>query len=99
MPVAGVGRPSVGRRRLINGIRWRVRTGTPWRDLPPEYGPWQTVHGLFRRWQRDGVWSAVLTGLQAPADAAGLITWEVNVDSTICRADQHAAGARRDGQT
>lgn len=99
MPVAGVGRPSVGRRRLINGIRWRVRTGTPWRDLPPEYGPWQTVYGLFRRWQRDGVWSAVLTGLQARADAAGLITWEVNVDSTICRADQHAAGARRDGQT
>ncbi|WP_409000565.1 IS5 family transposase [Streptomyces europaeiscabiei] len=93
LPVAGVGRPSVGRRRLINGIRWRVRTGTPWRDLPPEYGPWQTVYGFFRRWQRDGVWSAVLTGLQARADAAGLITWEVNVDSTICRADQHAAGA------
>ncbi|MFD3678923.1 transposase [Streptomyces sp. NPDC058613] len=59
---------------------------TPWRDLPPEYGPWQTVCGLFRRWQRDDVWSAVLTGLQARADAAGLITWDVNVDSTICRA-------------
>jgi hypothetical protein len=40
----------------------------------------------------------VLTGLQARADAAGLITWEVNVDSTICRAHQHAAGARHDGQ-
>lgn len=63
-----------------------------------EYGPWQTVYGLFRRWQRDGVWSAVLTELQARADATGLITWEVNVDSTICRAHQHAAGARRDGQ-
>lgn len=93
-----MGRPSVSRRRLIDGIRWRVRTGAPWRDLPPEYGPWQTVYGLFRRWQRDGVWSWVLTGLQARADAAGLITWEVNVDSTICRAHQHAAGARRDGQ-
>lgn len=74
-----------------------MRTGAPWRDLPVEYGPWQTVYGLFRRWQRDGVWSAVLTELQARADAAGLITWEVNVDSTICRAHQHAAGARRDG--
>lgn len=99
LPVAEVGRPSVGRRRLIDGIRWRVRTGAPWRDLPTEYGAWQTVYGLFRRWQRDGVWSAVLTGLQARADAAGLITWDVNVDSTICRAHQHAAGARRDGQT
>lgn len=43
-------------------------------------------------------WSAVLTGLQAHADAAGLITWDVNVDSTICRAHQHAAGARRDSR-
>jgi transposase len=86
------------RRRLIDGIRWRVRTGAPWRDLPTEYGPWQTVYGLFRRWQRSGVWSSVLIGLQARADAVGLITWHVNVDSTICRAHQHAAGARRDGQ-
>ncbi|MER5348521.1 IS5 family transposase [Streptomyces mirabilis] len=99
LPVAQVGRPSACRRRLIDGIRWRVRTGAPWRDLPVAYGPWQTVYGLFRRWQRTGVWKAVLTGLQAKADAAGLITWEVNVDSTICRAHQHAAGARRDGQT
>lgn len=97
MPVAGVGRPAIGQRRLIDGIRWRVRTGTPWRDIPPEYGPWQTVYGLFRRWQREGVWAMVLTGLQARADAAGLITWEVNVDSTVCRAHQHAAGARGDG--
>ncbi|MEU8206119.1 IS5 family transposase, partial [Streptosporangium sp. NPDC049046] len=97
LPVAVLGRPVVDRRRLIDGIRWRVRTGAPWRDLPPEYGPWQTVYGLFRRWQRDGTWPRLLTGLQARADAAGLITWEVNVDSTICRAHQHAAGARRDG--
>ena len=61
------------------------------------YGPWQTVYGLFRRWQRDGTWRAILTALQARADAAGLITWEVSVDSTVARAHQHAAGARRDG--
>jgi transposase len=97
LPVAGVGRPAVSQRRLIDGIRWRVRAGTPWRDIPPEYGPWQTVYGLFRRWQREGVWAMVLTRLQARADAAGLITWEVNVDSTVCRAHQHAAGARCDG--
>lgn len=98
LPVVVLGRPSVGQRKLINGIRWRVRTGAPWRDLPQEYGPWQTVYGLFRRWQRDGTWSVLLTRLQARADAAGLITWEVNVDSTICRAHQHAAGARHHGQ-
>ena len=59
--------------------------------------PWQTVYGLFRRWQRDGTWSQILTRLQAQADAEGLITWEVSVDSTIARAHQHAAGARKGG--
>lgn len=84
-------------RRLIDGVRYRVRTGVPWRDLPEEYGPWQTVYGLFRRWQREGVWAMLLTRLQAAADAAGRISWDVSVDSTVCRAHQHAAGARRDG--
>lgn len=97
LPAAGVSRRSPGRRRLVDGVRWRVRTGVPWRDLPWEYAPWQTVYGLFRRWQRQGVWAWLLTLLQARANAAGLITWEVNVDSTTCRAHQHAAGARRDG--
>jgi transposase len=99
LPVmAGRGRPVVwSRRLLIDGIRWRIRTGSPWRDLPAEYGPWQTVYGLFRRWQRCGVWAQILTALQARADAQGRIRWDVNVDSTSCRAHQHAAGARRDG--
>ncbi|MGS2641841.1 IS5 family transposase [Streptosporangium sp. G12] len=92
------GRPVVWpKRQLINGIRWRVRTGAPWRDMPAVYGPWQTVYGLFRRWQREGVWEQILSRLQARADVAGLICWQVNVDSTVCRAHQHAAGARRDG--
>ena len=59
---------------------------------------WQTVYGLFRRWQRDGTWARILTGLQADADARGLITWDVSVDSTITRAHQHAAGASKKGQ-
>ena len=41
------------------------------------YGPWQTVYGLFRRWQRDGTWRKILAGLQARADADGVITWDV----------------------
>lgn len=95
---SGRGRPPVWPRRLlIDGIRWRVRTGAPWRDVPACYGPWQTVYGLFRRWQRDGTWARVLTRLQAAADGDGRICWQVSVDSTVCRAHQHAAGARRDG--
>ena len=89
--------PKWTKRQLIDGIRWRVRTGAPWRDVPPAYGPWQTVYGLFRRWQRNGTWQQILTALQARADAAGLITWDVSVDTTIARAHQHAAGARKGG--
>ena len=91
------GRRQWTKRQLIDGIRWRVRAGAPWRDVPECYGSWQAVYGLFRRWQRDGTWAKILTALQALADAAGLITWDVSVDSTIARAHQHAAGAREKG--
>ncbi|WP_276142182.1 IS5 family transposase [Sciscionella marina] len=86
--------PTWTKRQLINGIRWRVRVGCPWRDIPAAYGCWQTVYGLFRRWQRAGFWALIVAALQTRADAVGLITWEVSVDSTINRAHQHAAGAR-----
>ncbi|MGI5441674.1 IS5 family transposase [Streptomyces shenzhenensis] len=90
------GRPPVWtRRQLIDGIRWRTRTGAPWRDVPERYGPWDRVYDLFRRWQRDGTWATIVARLQAEADAKGLITWHVNVDSTVCRAHQHAAGASK----
>ncbi|WP_429727768.1 transposase [Amycolatopsis thermalba] len=84
-------------RSLINGIRWRIRVGAPWRDIPQVDGPWQTGYGLFRRWQRDGTGKRILPGLQARANAAGLITWAVSVHSTTSRAPQHAAGARPRG--
>ncbi|MEU9331454.1 transposase [Streptomyces canus] len=41
-------------RQLIDGIRFRVRTGIPWRDVPEKYGPWGRAYDLFRRWQRNG---------------------------------------------
>jgi transposase len=98
LPVAsGTGRPPKWtRRQLIDGIRWRVRVGALWRDVPEQYAPWQTLYGLFRRWQRDGTWDTILAALQAQADATGRIDWDVSVDSATSRAHQHAAGARRD---
>jgi transposase len=87
--------PKWSKRQLIDGIRWRVRTGAPWRDVPDCYGHWQSVYGLYRRWQRNGTWARILAALQGRADALGLITWDVSVDSTIARAHQHAAGARK----
>lgn len=66
------GRPPVWpRRQLIDGIRFRVRTGVPRRDVPVEYGPWSRIYDLFRRWQRNGTWQRILTRLQSLADAKG----------------------------
>ena len=89
--------PSWTRRQLVDGIRWRVRTGSPWRDLPAVYGSWAAAYGLFRRWQRNGAWRRVMSVLQALADASGRIVWDVSVDSTVVRAHHHAAGARKKG--
>jgi transposase len=96
LPKPVTGRPPKwSKRQLIDGVRWRIRVGAPWRDVPDCYGHWCSVYGLYRRWQRDGTWARILTGLQGRGDALGLIGWDVSVDSTIARAHQHAAGARR----
>ncbi|GAA2788439.1 hypothetical protein GCM10010470_23810 [Saccharopolyspora taberi] len=63
--------------------------------LPQEYGPWGRVYDLFRRWQCNGTWQRIFTALEAQADAKDLITWDINGDSTIVRAHQHAAGTRK----
>jgi transposase len=69
-PGRGRGRPlKWSKRQLIDGIRWRTRVGCPWRDVPSWYGSWQRIYGLFRQWQRNGTWAAVISRLQAAADA------------------------------
>lgn len=97
LPVKARGRRPRALRRQLDGIRFRVRTGCPWRDLPEDrYGPWQSVYSRFRDWQLDGSWDLLADRLRTEADGAGLIDWGLSVDSTIARAHQHAAGARRD---
>ncbi|MBW8705405.1 hypothetical protein MBT84_37965 [Streptomyces sp. MBT84] len=79
---------------MINGILHRVRTGVQWRHLPERYGLWKTVYERHRLWSADGTWERLLQQVQAEADAACEIDWDVAVDSTIVRAHQYAAGAR-----
>ena len=78
---------------VFEGIVWRYRTGSPWRDVPEWFGPWQTLWKRHNRWTGDGTWDRLLTELSADADAAGELDWVVAVDSSINRAHQHAAGA------
>lgn len=83
-------------RQVIDGILHRVRTGVQWRDLLERFGPWKTVYERHRLWSADGTWEHLLQQIQAAADAAGDVDWDVSVDSTSVRAHQHAAGARND---
>ncbi|WP_234307499.1 MULTISPECIES: IS5 family transposase [unclassified Streptomyces] len=93
-----MGRPVRDRRQVVNGILWKLSTGTAWRDLPERYGPWKTVYERFRRWSADGTWDRLLAHVQQHCDAAGAVDWTVVcVDSTTVRAHQHAAGARKGG--
>ena len=91
----GRGKQWKDHRQVVNGILWKLRTGSPWRDLPERYGRWQTCYDRFARWRRDGTWERLLAHAQTKSDAVGEVEWEVSVDSTMVRAHQHAAGARR----
>lgn len=82
-------------RTVINGVIFRTRTSCPWRDLPELYGNWKTVYNRHRRWSLDGTWEKILNALRAGCDEAEGAEWTVSADSTIARAHQHAAGARR----
>jgi transposase len=84
-------------RQVINGILWRIRTGAPWRDVPERYGPWKTCYERFRAWAADGTWGRIKTELLADASRRGELDWDAQIDSTIVRAHQHAAGARKKG--
>lgn len=83
------GRSGHDNRLFLEAILWIARTGAPWRDLPPEFGNWNSVYVRFRRWARAGVWAQLLAALQDDLDREHLL-----MDSTIVRAHQHAAGAK-----
>jgi transposase len=84
-------------RQVIEAIAWKYRTGAPWRELPEQFGPWQTAYERLTRWNADGTWARLLTRAQTDAEAAGELDWLVAVDSTAVRVHQHGATARRTG--
>ena len=84
------GRPCHDNRRIVNGLLWILRTGAPWRDLPSEYGPWQSVYTRFRRWKTRGIMQRIMEKrAKNDTDEESLM-----LDSTAIRAHQHAAGAK-----
>jgi transposase len=80
----------VNDRRVLNGIFWVLRSGAPWRDLPPSFGPYTTCYNRFVRWRRAGVWDRIMDALSAAYDAAVQM-----IDTSIVRVHQHAASIAR----
>ena len=86
------GRHGEDNRRFVDGVLWIARTGAPWRDLPDEFGNWNSQFQRFRRWAKKGAWQRIFNELREDPDLEYLI-----VDATIVRAHQHAAGAKKGG--
>lgn len=85
------GRKPTNHRLVLDGIFWIARTGSPWRDLPEEFGKWSSVYRQFRRWTLAGLWEQIMDTLNESRlvpDALQMI------DSTVVRAHHQAAGAK-----
>ena len=90
------GRRPVDHRRVLDGVFWIGRTGSPWRDLPDYFGRWNSVYQQFRRWTLAGTWDALLAVLNEAGHEGGAAQDSLQmIDSTIVRAHQHAAGAQK----
>jgi transposase len=86
------GVPRVDDRRVLNGILWRFRTGSPWAEVPERYGPPTTCYNRFVRWRKAGVWDRLLAAVSAAFE--GEI---VMIDSTCVRVHQHGATGKKGG--
>lgn len=100
LPVAATGPLPRRMRDQLNGILWRFRTGSGWRDVPERYGPWSTLYSRFSGWAKAGVFQELMDGLIAEAASRGQVGLElVSVDSTIVRAHQESSGLAVAGET
>ena len=85
-----VGVTAKDNRLFVEAVLYRYRAGIPWRDLPERFGNWSVVHTRFSRWAASGVWINVFQHLATDADNEYAM-----IDSTIVRAHQHSAGAKK----
>ena len=85
------GRPARNHRRILDAVFWIARTGSPWRDLPEEFGKWASAYRQFRRWTLAGLWEMILDVLNESGQMPDQVQM---IDSTIIRAHHGAAGAK-----
>ena len=87
------GRAAKDNRQLINAVFWMLRTGSPWRDLPPDCGDWKNTHRRFIRWRDKRIWEKLLEQLVTDVDYEWLM-----IDASHVKVHPHAAGARGGNQ-
>jgi transposase len=89
---AAAGRASAfGPTARAGGVLYGTRSGVPWRDLPPEFGKWNSVHQQYRRWTEAGAWDVMPAAL---ADSEASDNTLQMIDSTVVLMHQHGAGGR-----
>ena len=97
-PPASTGRPPVDPREMVDAILWRLRTGSPWRDSPDEFGPWKTVYNHYDKWNSDGTVDEIKRRLlQRIVDKKRLDKELWCVDGSVVRAARCAAGGGKKG--
>ncbi len=82
--------PGTNNRLFLDALLWMARSGSRWRDLPEQLGDYRSVKRRYYRWIEMGVLDEMLAMLAREADLEWLM-----IDSTIVRAHQYAAGARK----
>jgi transposase len=83
------GVPRVDDRRVLNGIFWILRSGSPWRDLPERYGPYTTAYNRFNRWRKAGIWDRLMDAIIKAHDGKVQM-----IDSSVVRVHQQAAAQK-----
>lgn len=58
-----IGRPPNDHRAVLGGILWVARTGSSWREMPQEYGKWETAYRRHESWVKQGLWRRILEAL------------------------------------
>ncbi len=76
---------------FLNAVFWKLRTGVPWRDLPPQFGCWNNVWRRFQRWRELGVWEKLLAQFADEPDFEWLM-----IDASHIKAHPHASGLTPD---
>ena len=87
--VSDAGATAKDNRLFLEAVFWRVRTGSPWRDLPPAFGDWNSQFRRFRRWAKSGIFESLFKAMSGDPDREYAL-----IDGAIVQVHRKATGAK-----